>query len=167
MLIFITGYMGAGKTTLGKSLAERLNHKFYDLDELVEQATGQMIMDYFEGSGEEAFRKLEREILTSHFDDKDTIIATGGGTACYLDNMDLMNSSGITVFLDTPVEVIINRLISGKHYRPLLRNIVPGDLSEFVTRHLDSRREYYKKAAIRTEKEDIGAILDAVRSFGR
>jgi len=167
MLIFITGYMGAGKTTLGKSLAERLNYKFYDLDELVEQATGQIIRAYFKKSGEEAFRKIERKILMSHFTDKETIIATGGGTACYLDNMDLMNSSGITIFLDTPVEVIINRLKNEMHFRPLLRKIPPGDLPVFIAGHLDSRREFYNKAAIRTEREGIDAILDAVRSCGR
>ncbi|NTV83228.1 MAG: AAA family ATPase, partial [Bacteroidales bacterium] len=74
MLIFITGYMGAGKTTLGKSLAERLNHNFYDLDELIEHATGQTIRDYYERSGEEAFRKIEREILMSLLTDRNTII---------------------------------------------------------------------------------------------
>ncbi|NTV84777.1 MAG: shikimate kinase, partial [Bacteroidales bacterium] len=134
---------------------------------LIEAFIGQTISEFFEKYGEEAFRKIERDILMSLLTDRDTIIATGGGTACYEDNMDLMNRGGITVFLDTPVELIITRLKDETRYRPLLRNIQPGELPVFIRDHLEGRRKYYNKAAIRIEKEDIGAVVDAVRSFGR
>ena len=112
MLIFITGYMASGKTTLGKRLAGELNYRFLDLDDLIENQTGRKIEKIFEESGEHAFREIERIILSEHLEDQDTVIATGGGAACYLDNMELMNRHGLTVFLDVPVEILTARLIS-------------------------------------------------------
>ena len=151
MLIFITGYMGAGKTILGKSLADKLNYRFCDLDELIEKTYGLTIETIFEKYGEAYFREIERESLISLFKDYETVIATGGGTACYLDNMDLMNKAGITVFLDTPVEKIIKRLAGQADHRPLFKNIEPGNLPAFIHKHLESRRRYYDKASIRVE----------------
>jgi shikimate kinase len=164
MLIFITGYMCAGKTTLGKSLAKRLNCRFYDLDELIEAATGITIREFFEKFSEEDFRIKEREVLLNHIEDEETVMATGGGTACFADNMELMNRNGITVFLDTPVETIIERLAGSARTRPLLKNILADQLAAFIKQHLDSRRGFYEKALIRADGEDIKEILDAVRS---
>lgn len=165
MLIFITGYMGAGKTTLGKRLAELLNYNFYDMDEIVEVSTGYSIRAYFEKFGESSFRQKEREILLSHINDTDTVIATGGGTACYADNMDLMNRDGITIFIETKLETILNRLAGRIHQRPLLKNIPADQLPSFIQEHLKNRMEFYSKARIRVQEEevDIEALVDTVR----
>jgi shikimate kinase len=155
MLIFITGYMGAGKTTLGRQLAERLNYQFYDLDEMIETSTGYSILHYFEKFGEDSFRDKEREILLSHLDDRLTVIATGGGTACYIDNMKLMNRKGKTIFIDTKLDTILVRLAVKINQRPLLRNIPAEQLPVFIREHIKSRYPFYSKAMIRVDGEDI------------
>jgi len=166
MLIFITGYMGAGKTTLGKRLAERLNYQFYDLDEMIEISTGYSIVSYFEKFGEISFREKEREILLNHLDDQKTVLATGGGTVCYADNLALMNQKGITVYIDTGFETIMKRLAGKIHQRPLLKNIQPDQLPAFIREHLKTRTELYSQAQIRVDGEevDIDSLADTVRS---
>jgi shikimate kinase len=165
MLIFITGYMGAGKTTLGKRLAEMLDYNFYDMDEMVEISTGYSIRAYFEKFGESSFRVKERKILLSLSNDTDTVIATGGGTACYADNMDLMNRDGITIFMETKLDTILNRLTGRIHQRPLLKNIPADQLPSFIQEHLKNRMEFYSKARIRVEGEDVDieALVDTIR----
>jgi shikimate kinase len=156
MLIFVTGYMGAGKTAFGKRLAEKLNCRFYDLDDIIVQTTGISIENNFEKFGEDSFREKERDILLKHLQDTDTVIATGGGTACYANNMKLMNRHGITIFLDTPLEIILIRLSAEYHHRPLLKDIPPDRLSGFIRAHYESRLKYYTLAKIRID----GEILD-------
>jgi shikimate kinase len=155
MLIFIIGYMGAGKTTLGKKLADRLGYCFYDMDEMFEISSGYTIPDFFEQFGEASFRQKEREILQDHLDDKDTVIATGGGTPCYSDNMELMNRKGITVFIDAGFETIMKRLSGKIHERPLLSHIPHDHLPAFVLEHMNSRFEFYSKAMIKVKGEEI------------
>lgn len=166
MLIFIIGYMGAGKTTLGRLLAERLNYHFHDMDEMFEISTGYTIGHYFEKFGEAAFRLKEREILVNHLGDLRTVIATGGGTACYADNMVLMNQKGITIFIDTGFETIIKRLAGKIHDRPMLKHIPPEKLPLFIQEHMNARREFYSKAFIKVDGEevDLEMLVDAVRS---
>lgn len=158
--------MGAGKTTLGKRLAERLNYHFYDMDEMFEISTGLSIGGFFEKFGEVAFRLKEREILFNHMDDLQTVIATGGGTACYADNMALMNQKGITVFIDTGFETVIKRLAGKIHNRPMLKNIPPEQLPSFIKEHMNARREFYSRALIKVDGEDVDldALTDAVSS---
>lgn len=166
MLIFIIGYMGAGKTTLGKHLAEGLNYHFLDMDEMLEISTGYSIGHYFEKFGEVAFRLKEREILFNHLDDLQTVIATGGGTACYADNIAAMNQKGITVFVDTGFETIMKRLAGKIHERPILKNIAPAQLPSFIKEHMNARHEYYSKALIKVhgEEVDLEGLIDLVRS---
>lgn len=165
MLIFIIGYMGAGKTTLGKRLADRLKYRFYDMDEMFELSSGYSIGSYFEKFGEAAFRLKEREILISHMKDQQAVIATGGGTPCYADNMALMNQHGLTVFVDTGFDTIMERLSGKIHNRPKLKDVPPDQLPAFVREHMDVRREYYSRALIKVdgEKTDIADLIDAVR----
>jgi len=164
MLIFIIGYMGAGKTTLGKRLAERLNYHFYDLDEMIEISTGYSIGGYFEKFGEGSFRQKEREILFSRFDDQRTVIATGGGTACYDDNMELMNKKGITVYVEVGFETVMQRLAGKIQQRPLLNEIPTELLPQFIKDHLKTRQEFYLKARIKVDGEDVDfeGLIDAV-----
>jgi len=164
MLIFLLGYMGSGKTVIGQKLAEALHCRFLDMDEMIEISTGFSISDYFEKFGEAAFRKKEREILLNHLLDKDTVIATGGGTPCFEDNMELMNRHGITVFLDTPIETIMERLKGKIEHRPLLNNIPHEQLPEFIREHLRARRVYYDRAKIKFagEEEDLEVLVKAL-----
>ncbi len=167
MLIFILGYMGAGKTTLGQQLAQRLNYHFYDLDEMIEISTGYTIGGYFEKFGEGSFRQKEREILLSHLEDKQTVISVGGGTPCFADNMALMNSKGITVYIDTTIETIMNRLAGKIHERPLLKNIPPGQLLQFINEHLKTRQEYYLQSTVTVNGDnvDLESIVNTIRSL--
>ena len=167
MLIFILGYMGAGKTTLGQQLAQRLNYHFYDLDEMIEISTGYTIGEYFEKFGEGSFRQKEREILLDHMEDKQTVISVGGGTPCYADNMALMNRKGITVYIDTGIETIMNRLAGKIHERPVLKHIPPGQLLLFIREHLSTRLEFYLQAAVIVNGDsiDLDDIVNAVRSL--
>jgi shikimate kinase len=166
MLIFITGYMGAGKTTLGKLLAERLAYHFYDMDEMIEMSTTYSIDSYFEKFGEKSFRQKERELLVLHLADRQTVIATGGGTACYADNMALMNRNGITIYIETNPETILKRLAGKIYQRPLLKNIPADQLPVFIREHMEKRKEFYSLAQIRVdgEKIDMEALADAVRT---
>ncbi len=165
MLIFIIGYMGAGKTTLGKRLAESLNYRFYDLDEMIGISTGYSILSYFEKFGEASFRRKESEILLDHIGDDNAVIATGGGTPCYSDNMALMNQKGTTVFIDTPYDTIIKRLAGRINQYPLLKSVHPDLLPSFIRSHMNNRMAFYLQAKIRIDggDEDADRLVDAVR----
>lgn len=168
MLIFIIGYMGAGKTTLGKMIADRLHHRFLDLDEMIEISTGYNVNTMFEKFGEQAFRQRERDILFSHLDDIDTVIATGGGTPCFWNNMERMNQSGITIFIDTPYETIKERLAGKFQNRPLFRDIPQENLSEFILKHMAARRVFYEASAIvvKSENIDMEDLSRRIQAFG-
>lgn len=165
MLIFILGYMGSGKTTFGKELADRLTYRFYDLDELIEQQEKKSISSIFNELSEEGFRKIERKILLEHLDDQDAVIATGGGTPCFFDNMDLMNQKGITVFLDIEVEEIFERINKDENIRPLLNNMAENERFSFITRHLEERKFYYNLAKIILRSDDPEEFKYVLRNY--
>ena len=123
--IFLTGYMGAGKTTLGKAFARELNIPFIDLDWYIEERLHKSIRELFIERGEASFRELERNMLHEVSEFEDVIISTGGGTPCFFDNMDYMNGHGQTVFLDVHLDILFNRLRVATHRTrscaPLLR----------------------------------------------
>ena len=110
MLIFLIGYMGSGKTTIGRGLARRLGLRFIDMDTEVEQRTGMSVTDYFAARGEEAFRGEEREVLRCLTNEQDAVVATGGGVPCFFDNMEVMNASGLTIYLKMGPEKLAARL---------------------------------------------------------
>ena len=119
--IFLTGYMGAGKTTLGKAFARELNVPFIDLDWYIEERFHKSIRELFVERGEASFRELERNMLHEVSEFEDVIISTGGGTPCFFDNMDYMNGHGQTVFLDVHLDILFNRLRVATHQRPILQ----------------------------------------------
>lgn len=161
MLIFIIGYMGSGKTALGRKLAGKLNYRFLDMDEMIEISSGYSIAHYFEKFGETSFRLKESELLFSHLDERNCVIATGGGTPCFGDNMALMNSHGITVFIDTGFETILERFSGKIMQRPLLSQIPHDQLPEFIREHMNARRFFYNQAkiSIRGEEPDLEELL--------
>ena len=147
MKYFIVGYMASGKSTFGKDLAKDKGLHFLELDDSVESREGRSISEIFAKEGEEYFRKREREILHEICNEADEfVLATGGGTPCFFDNMDYMNQAGTTVFLNTSPLVIVDRLKRQRADRPLLAMYSDDELEFFVREHLESRLSFYLKA---------------------
>ena len=138
--------MGAGKTTLGKVLAQKMGLTFYDLDEYIEDRFHRTIPQIFAESGESGFRDLERRMLHEVAEFEDVIISCGGGTPCFFDNMDYMNTCGETVFLNASPEALKAPLLMGKTQRPLIQGKSPEELLDFIKDSLQKRLPYYKKA---------------------
>lgn len=149
MLIFLVGFMGSGKTTLGRPLATRLNCDFIDLDRAIETGEGRTISDIFATDGEAHFRALERKYLEEVIAQyKTAVISTGGGTPCFGDNMALMNASGITVYLKIAPRMLANRLLAAKVRRPLVEGKSPDELLRYIEETLTERETYYGQANV-------------------
>ncbi|TXF91730.1 shikimate kinase [Neolewinella aurantiaca] len=156
--IYLTGFMGSGKSHTGKLLAERLGLPFIDLDAVIETTAGKTISEIFAEEGESAFRELETSSLRATANDPPGVVSTGGGAPCFNDNMDWMNRHGVTVFLDPPVGVLLQRLETGRDHRPLLQPA--QELGAFITRKLASRRPQYEKAQIQLSLADPNAEVE-------
>ena len=136
--------MGVGKTTLGKRLALALKMPFIDTDKLVEQLAGKTIEQIFETDGENAFRKMETNVLLNIKDEIPSVIATGGGLPCYNHNMDFMNEHGLTVYIKAEPEFIYSRLVRAKKPRPLIKSLNKDELLAFIRQKLSEREGYYE-----------------------
>lgn len=150
MTIFLLGYMGCGKTTLGRALAARMPVSFIDLDEYIEARAGMSVREIFATHGEARFREMEREAVEAIASATDpsatTIVALGGGTPCQPGNMELINSLGLTVHLTTPIPRLAERLALAKAQRPLIAKLTDEEITGFITNHLASRLPYYRMA---------------------
>ena len=144
--IFLIGYMGAGKTTLGKAFARAMGLTFVDLDWYIEERYHKTVRQIFEERGEDGFRELEKRMLHETGEFEDVVISVGGGTPCFFDNMDYMNLVGETVFLDVDVKVLFRRLKVAKQQRPLLANKTDEELMTFIVEALQKRLPFYSKA---------------------
>ena len=144
--IFLIGYMGAGKTTLGKAFARALGLTFVDLDWYIEERFHKSIRQLFAERGEDGFRELEKRMLHEAGDFEDVVISVGGGTPCFFDNMEYMNEAGETVFLDVNLQVLFRRLKVAKQQRPLLDGKTDEELKAFIQEALQKRLPFYTKA---------------------
>lgn len=144
--IFLLGYMGAGKTTLGKAFARALNIPFIDLDWYIEERYHKTVSELFAEKGEEAFRELEKKMLHEVGQFEDVVISTGGGTPCFFDNMEYMNQHGITVFLDVHPDTLSKRLCVATQSRPILQGKTDRELYDFIVEKLAERMAHYSKA---------------------
>ena len=144
--IFLTGYMGAGKTTLGKAFARKLNLPFVDLDWYMEERFHKTVGELFVERGEAGFRELEKNLLHEVGAFEDVVISTGGGAPCFFDNMDFMNRNGKTVFLNVHPDVLFRRLRVAKQQRPILQGKQDDELKEFIIRALEKRTPFYSQA---------------------
>lgn len=168
MLIYLIGFMGCGKSTHGKALAKHLGFDFIDMDEALQQSVSKLIADLFnEPGGEAAFRKLESEwlkknaALLTH-----TVIATGGGAPCFFDNMEVMNKTGITVYLDLHPGSLFHRLAPAKEKRPLIAGLSDVELMDFIHTKLLEREHFYRQAhlIIKGESLNVKSLAEEIRA---
>jgi shikimate kinase len=157
MKVFLTGFMGSGKTTIGKKLANYLKYEFIDLDKLIESQTGMTIVSYFAAHGEEVFRETEREILQQTDYPPNVIVATGGGAPCYSDNMEWMNANGKVAYLSLSPAALASRLEHSTADRPLIRGLRGDDLVNFIKSKLEEREVFYNQAQYIISASDLTA----------
>jgi shikimate kinase len=146
--IILVGYMGSGKSTIGKLLADKINFSSYDLDNRIEKDENLSISEIFEQKGELYFRKLERQVFESILDKNlNIVLSLGGGTPCYYDNHELLNSENvISIYLKASIETLFERLKTEKLTRPLLSNLDEKEKKEFIAKHLFERSFFYNHA---------------------
>ena len=147
-LIFLVGFMGCGKTTLGRKVASRLGYEFMDLDHILEAQAGMTIAEYFSRFGEEAFRKLESEVLKQTAYPEHAIVSTGGGLPCFFDNMEWINTHGKSLYIQLSPKTLADRLEHEKVTRPLLRDKHGDALIAFIGEKLAEREMFYKQATV-------------------
>jgi len=146
MKIFLIGYMGAGKTTVGKLLAKKINYSFIDVDCFIENRYRQTIAEIFEEKGEAGFREIEHRVLEEIISYEKVVVSTGGGLPCFFDNMELMNQAGITIYLKENSNELVKRLISKNQKRPLIKGKAPEELQTFIETSLKEREPFYNQA---------------------
>lgn len=156
-LIFLIGYMGCGKTTLGKKLASRMGYGFIDLDHVLEAQVGKTIAQYFADHGEDAFRELESSVLKTTAYPANAIVSTGGGLPCFFDNMDWMKQHGRVVYIKLNAGVLASRLENNKDDRPILRHKHGEELVAFINEKLTEREPFYNQANIIAEGVSLTA----------
>ncbi len=144
--IILIGYMGSGKTTVGKALSKATGMMFYDLDWYIESRMRKSVAQIFAERGEEGFRKMEYNMLHEVAEFEDVIISCGGGTPCFFDNIDYLNQQGETVYLKATPEVLYRHLLMGKVERPLIKGKSAEELIAYITEQLQYREQFYSKA---------------------
>ena len=155
--IYLIGYMGAGKTVLGKMLALRMNLNYIDTDHFIENRYRKKVSDIFAIEGEERFRAMEHHALMEISEYENVVISTGGGFPCFNDNMKVMNDTGITVFLDVSVEELAARLGASKNVRPVLEKRSGSALKDFIKENLARRILFYEQAHIRFNSSSMNS----------
>ena len=144
--IILIGYMGSGKTTVGRQLALALGRTFYDLDWYIEMRYHRTVAQLFAEKGEEGFRELERNMLHEAAEFEDIVLSCGGGTPCFFDNMEYIRSVGESVYLKATPEVLAEHLRMGKVERPLIKGKSPEELLEYIRTSLAEREPFYMQA---------------------
>ena len=168
--IILIGFMGSGKTTLGRALAKALGLTFIDLDNYIELRYCKSINQIFAERGEEGFRNIERNLLHEVCEFEDVIISSGGGTPCFFDNIDYMNAQGTTIYLQVPNDRLLTRLKIAKSRRPLLKDKNDEELRAFIAEQLGKRLPHYSKAqySFKADKlEDAPQVKASVEAFRR
>ncbi len=146
--IFIVGYMGSGKSTIGKLLSNQLNTHFIDLDTRIESFTGKSINDIFQGEGSNEFRRIEAKVLRSINIKEFPVISVGGGTPCYENGMDYINQKGKSIYLQIGKKQLFDRLCTAKQDRPLVKELGEDKLKARIRRDLRFRVPFYRRADI-------------------
>jgi len=147
--------MGCGKSTVGKRLAKHAGLQFIDMDHYIEKRNCKTVPQLFEEFGEEGFRKRERKALEELSEFTDVVIATGGGAPCFFDNIDLMNRTGKTIYLNIDPKILASRLLKSKTERPLIKGKSKEDLIDFIDETLKKRNAFYKQAHYEITQPDV------------
>jgi shikimate kinase len=148
--------MGSGKTFWGTRLSLKLNIPFFDLDEKISESTGMSINEIFAKEGEEYFRLAEKNTLHTITEAHDTfVMACGGGTPCYFNNIDYMNRTGTTVWISTSIEKLFERLIKERSERPLLRNLTDDQVKSFIIKKFSDRKIFYEQADVVIDDDSV------------
>lgn len=155
--IYLVGMPGSGKTTLGKLLAGKTDYRFIDLDALIAEREQMSVADIFAQRGEDYFRRKEREALQTTFPMRHIVVATGGGTPCFFDNMEQINANGLAVFIDVPLWLIARRIEPRQQERPLLAALSTEHVLEKLTTLYQKRFHYYNRAPIAVVGTDLTA----------
>lgn len=169
--IILIGYMGSGKTTVGKALSKETGMMFYDLDWYIESRMRKTVAQIFAEKGEEGFRKIEHNMLHEVAEFENVIISCGGGTPCFFDNIDYINQQGEVVYLKATPEVLYRHLLMGKVERPLIKNKTPEELIAYITEQVAKREEFYNKArytldvSLMNNYEKIQLSVDQLRQL--
>ena len=168
MRIVLVGYMGSGKSTLGKKLASKLGFSFYDTDQIIEEQYKISIYNFFEKYEEDVFREIEYDVLKNTLIHNNAVISTGGGTPCFRNNMDIINKNSYSVYIKMHIDSIETRLINSKKSRPLLKDISQTNLKAFIEKQLLEREKYYNQAnlIIKGEKLDINYLIESLKNHG-
>ena len=146
MKIFLLGMMGSGKSYWAQQIAEKENIDWMDIDQEIEKETSLSIKEIFAVYGEEYFREKERDALHNLSNYNNIIIATGGGTPCFHNNIQWMNEHGTTIFIDEDVEILAERLKKEKAHRPLIKDLSDAELKNFLSEKLKERFPFYSQA---------------------
>ncbi|HXB95983.1 MAG TPA: shikimate kinase [Puia sp.] len=155
MKIFLIGFMGSGKTHWGRQLSARLNIPFYDLDSVITGKEGRSVTEIFAEKGEEYFRFLEKETLEAIAGQQESfILSCGGGTPCFFNNIEFMKKSGKVIWLNTSVDMLMQRLRKERSSRPLIAEVPDGELRRHIVRKLSERRMYYQAADVTVSEEN-------------
>jgi len=146
--IFLIGFMGSGKSTLGSGLARKIGYEYVDMDHLIEETAGMTIPGIFSEHGEDVFRKWEHDILLELCELERVVVSTGGGAPCHGEMISIMNEHGITVYIKLAPEALKERLLHSKTERPLIQGKSEPELMEFITSLLGQREVFYNQARI-------------------
>jgi shikimate kinase len=162
MKIFFIGFMGCGKTHWGKAVAEKLRLPFFDLDEEIVKSEGKSINELFANEGEEYFRMAERDTLHKITEtNRSFVMATGGGTPCFFNNIDYLNRHGLSVWINCSTECLFGRLVKEKETRPLIRSLSDQQLQSYIQKKYFDRKIFYQKARL-VLQEDVGLTLEKI-----
>jgi len=156
MKVFLIGFMGSGKTYWGRLLSQKLSIPFFDLDEQVTTHAGKTIPELFAEQGEEQFRLMEKDLLHIITESHDSfVMACGGGSPCFFNNIDYMNRAGTTIWINTPLETLFKRLVDEKVQRPLIRDLSDDQLKGFIIKKFADRKIYYEQADVIVDDEPV------------
>jgi shikimate kinase len=161
MKLFLIGMMGSGKSFWTKKLSKKCKVGGYDLDFLIESHEEKTIAEIFAEDGEPYFRKSESKILRWFGEKKAFVLATGGGTPCFHDNMKWMNEQGITIWIDEPISTLMERLLPEKSHRPLIQKLADHELEIFLTDKLAERMPFYQQATYHLQADAITDVAFA------
>jgi len=152
--IVLVGFMGSGKTTMGKKIAKKLNIPFIDLDSEIEKKYNLSILKIFQDFGEAKFRDMEFHYIRSLINKSNFVLSTGGGTPCYKNNISFLNELGITCYLNRPIKELSNRLHKSKKKRPLIEGLDNDELIYFISEEMKVREQYYRKSQLILNRKD-------------